>query len=153
MAVRDTSLRAFEKHKPKMGPGEVAVFEVLQQLGPMHDRRLLQAMQQREAARMIPKEKRRSWEINTICARRNRLLGLGVIVDLGAHHGIWNGRKKTYRIWRIRGDGRLPVGWTKVELPQPKERPLPRMFGPSEAGKVLGSCRKKKKERQTLLFT
>ena len=120
MTVRDTSIEAFYKEvKPCLATDEQAVFEILYELGPCHDRRILEALNQKEAFK--PKAIRRRWEINAVTGRRNGLLsrgwlmGAGVVIDLGKFRGTWRDRSKTYHIWAIRGDGRRPVGWEKVE--------------------------------------
>jgi len=121
--VRDTSIEAYCKEvKPRLEPDEQAVFEILYELGPCHDRRILEALNQKEAFK--PRAIRRRWEINAVTGRRNGLLnknylmGEGVVVDLGKFKGTWNGRSKTYHFWAIRGDRRpLPHGWWKVPEP------------------------------------
>lgn len=116
MTVRDTSFTAFEQIKENLSPDQQAVYEIILDEGPIHDRRILEALNQKEAATLKPAKDKRKWEINTIPARRGELLGYGVIVDCGAFTGFWYGKKKTYHFWRVRGDERkAPVGWVKVE--------------------------------------
>jgi len=120
VAVRDTSIEAFYKEvKPRLATDEQAVFEILYELGPSHDRRILEALNQKEAFK--PRAIRRTWEINAVTGRRNGLLskcclmGAGVVIDLGKFRGIWCGRPKTYHFWSIRGDSRgVPPGWEKA---------------------------------------
>lgn len=152
MTVRDTSLAEFEKIKARLPNDEQRIFAILEECGPLADIMILEKLNQAERAKFPRASKPRTWAINQITGRRNRLVGLGVVIDLGPHRGVWNGRKKTYRIWRVRGDKRLPVGWVPVELPKPAEKPLPRIMTPSIAGSILQSARKKKKIRQPLLF-
>ena len=111
MTVRDTSIETFYKEvRPRLGADEQAVFEILYELGPCHDRRILEALNQKEVRK--PRAIRRRWEINAVTGRRNgllsrgQLLGAGVVVDLGKFKGTWCGRPKTYHIWAIRGDER-----------------------------------------------
>jgi len=120
MAVRDTSIEAFYGEvRPRLGADEQAVFEILYELGPCHDRRILEALNQKE--RRKPRVIRRRWEINAVTGRRNglmsrgMLLGAGAVVDLGKFRGTWLGRPKTYHFWSIRGDDRRPAGWKEVE--------------------------------------
>ena len=116
MAVRDTSLIALERIKDKLEPDEQAVFEILLELGPTHDRRILEALNQKEKATLKPKKQKRRWEINSVTGRRNALLGMGAIDDLGPHRGTWHGAPKTYHIWRLRGDLRELIGWKPVKI-------------------------------------
>jgi len=121
MAVRDTSIEAFYKEvKLRLATDEQAVFEILYELGPCHDRRILEALNQKEAFK--PKAIRRTWEINAVTGRRNGLLsrgwliGEGVVVDLGKFRGTWRDKPKTYHFWAIRDDDRgVPLGWEKAE--------------------------------------
>ncbi len=126
MPVRDTSLIALERIKNKLEPDEQAVIEILEEMGPTHDRRILEALNQKEQATLKPKRQKRKWEINSVTARRNHLLNMGLIIDLGSHKGTWHGDKKTYHIWRLGGDIREPIGWKPVKLkveraPSPQE--------------------------------
>jgi len=169
--VRDTSFLAFyNKVRRGLGPDEQRIFELLLELGPMHDRRLLEAMNQRELATLKPRHQKRIWDINQITARRNGLLGKGAIEDLGAHRGIWHGQKKVYHIWRIKHDQRESVGWAKVsikQLPPPRknpaeirwqredrtrraERPILQKLAASEAGRTLAEYRHIKGRKQTI---
>lgn len=169
MAVRDTSLIAYyEKVRKSLEPDEDAVFCILLELGPAHDRRILEALNQKEQATLKPKRQRRRWEINQVTGRRNGLLGKGVIEDLGAHNGRWHDKAKTYHLWRVRVDKRQPAGWSKLpakEVPQKNpqkirrqreqriersEQPVLRSLRVSEAGRVLREYRRVKGQRQTV---
>jgi len=145
MPVRDTSLIAFEKIKDSLEPNQQRVFEILLEIGPAHDNRILEALNQIEAAK--PKRQRRKWRINQVTGRRNRLVGLGVVEDIGMFRGVWDREKKTYHFWRIKHDTRTPAGWVKVEkkitphpapAPQKKTKRRTSMLA-SEAGRVLRS--------------
>ena len=174
MTVRDTSLIAYEKLKETLGPDEQAVFEILLETGPAHDRRILEALNQKEQAALKPAKLKRKWDINSVTGRRNGLVGKGAVIDLGTHAGTWCGKVKTYHLWRAIGDDRLPVGWVMVTkgLPKPK-RPWPerkanaeriraagedsvvQKMAASEAGRVLVAQRYRKRrqpQRQELLF-
>jgi len=124
MAVRDTSLIALERIKDRLEPNQQAVYEILLELGPTHDRRILEALNQKEQVTLKPKAKKRTWEINSVTARRNDLLNMGLIIDLGSHKGTWRGDNKTYHIWRITGDDRQPIGWKPMKL-KVKKAPSP----------------------------
>lgn len=125
MSVKDTSLEALEKYKEQLKGDAQKVFEILLELGPTHDRRILEALNQKEQKTLKPRYEKRKWEINSVTGRRNDLVGLGAIEDLGPHVGFWHGQKKTYHIWRVRGDNREPIGWKLKEIearPQRKSR-------------------------------
>ena len=122
MAVRDTCLIAFEQIREQVGPDEMAVYEVLAEIGPAHDRRILEALNQKEKQK--PPGVRREWQINQVTGRRNGLLLKRLIVDMGSFRGIWCGEKKTYHFWRITGEWRTPAGWEKVEK-NLRPRPAP----------------------------
>jgi hypothetical protein len=115
MTVRDTSLMAFEELLKRLEPAEQAVFEILEEIGPACDRRILEALNQKEEKSLKPKHLRRYWEINQVCGRRNGLVNLGVIRDMGIYVGIWYGKKKKYHFWKVAGDIRQPAGWEKYE--------------------------------------
>lgn len=122
MPVRETSKIALEKIKGKIGADEQVVFELLLELGPTHDRRILEALNQKERKSKKPKSQQRTWEIMSVTGRRNRLLGRGFIRDLGPHKGSWHGKSKKYHIWAVVGDDRDPAGWTPVPRKKPKPR-------------------------------
>ncbi len=148
MAVRDTSLIAFDKLR--LEPAEAAVLAVLDELGPCHDRRIMEALNQKEQATLKPKRLRRKWEINSVTGRRHALVNQHSIVeDIGKYTGLWRGEKKTYHFWRVAGDTREPA-WRKVEAEPvcmepprpPQEQPTRRMIV-SEAARILVSERKR----------
>ena len=160
----------YEKVRKSLEPDEDAVFCILLELGPAHDRRILEALNQKEQKTRKPKRQKRKWEINQVTARRNGLLGKGVIEDLGAHNGRWHDKAKTYHLWRVRVDKRQPIGWGKVEksaiggprkTPQElrrqrdqrterAEQPVLRSLRVSEAGRVLREHRRVKGRKQTV---
>ena len=163
MTVRDTTLIARELIKDKLEPDQQAIVEILEEMGPTHDRRILEALNQKEQATLKPKRQKRKWEINSVTARRNDLLNMGLIIDLGSHKGTWHGDKKTYHIWRLGSDLREPIGWKPVTkqrkpLPTPEQRYESRQhlqeirekagagilqrINASEAGRILRGCRK-----------
>jgi len=114
MPVQDTSLEALKNYAEGLGHDEQLVFEAICELGPTHDRRILEYLNQKE--RFKPKRQRRKWEINSVTGRRNALVNkYAVIEDLGPYKGSWCGKPKTYHFWRAIGDEREPVGWTATE--------------------------------------
>lgn len=114
MAVRETSLMALEQVQKRLEPDQWAVFEILAEIGPAHDRRILEALNQRERMTLKPKRFKRRWEINQVTARRNELVKMGLIRDIGAFSGYWHSDKKTYHFWAVQGDERELVGWEKL---------------------------------------
>lgn len=122
MTVQDTSLIAFEKLREQLEPDEQAVFEILLELGPTHDRRILEALNQKEQATLKPRCQKRIWEINSVTGRRNALVGeYNIVRDLGPHRGTWRGQKKNYHIWAVAGDERgAPPGWEPVQIKEHK---------------------------------
>ena len=107
---------AFEEKLKNMEPDEQAVFAVLDEIGPACDRRILEALNQKEARRLGGQHQRRYWEINQVCGRRNGLVNLNVVRDMGIYCGTWYGKKKKYHFWKVAGDLREPpAGWKKYE--------------------------------------
>lgn len=169
MAVQDSSLISFRllKIREQLTVDEQKVFDILLEIGPAHDRRILEALNQQEQATLKPKRQKRKWEINSVTGRRNHLVSLGVVIDLGMHVGFWHGQKKTYHIWKVNGDERQPVGWKPVKLkirkPKPpvetkqlRERirqqaqePILRRMRVSEAGRVLVEHRRSGRRKVT----
>ena len=115
MAVQDTSREAFELVRQACGPDEQTVFEILEEIGPAHDRRILEALNQKESFK--PKNARRTWTINSVTGRRNGLVDKRFVFDIGSWRGQWYGAKKTYHFWRAAGDCRQPAGWQLVRTP------------------------------------
>ncbi len=115
MTVKDTSREAFERVRQICGPDEQAVFEILSEIGPAHDRRILEALNQKESFKS--KKDRRIWTINSVTGRRNGLIDKQLIFDIGSWRGSWYGQKKTYHFWRVCGDTRQPAGWQLVREP------------------------------------
>lgn len=113
MPVRETSLIALEKLK-RLEPDQQAIIVLLDEIGPAHDRRILEALNQKEQATLKPKRLKRIWEINQVTARRNELVRPGLVRDLGRFAGYWKGQKKIYHFWSIWGDLREPIGWKRL---------------------------------------
>jgi len=112
-AVRDTSLIALEAVNRRLEPDQQAVFELLAEIGPSHDRRILEALNQKEQRTLKPRRFKRHWEINQVTARRHELVKLGLVKDIGVYNGTWNGEKKVYHFWAVQGDYRQPAGWQR----------------------------------------
>ena len=115
MTVRDTSREALEKIQPKLPRITQRVFEVILEIGPTHNNRILEYLNQKEQATLKPKYLKRKWQINQVCGRVNELVHTYCIVeDLGPHRGAWYGEKKTYHLWRVIKDERRPIGWMPI---------------------------------------
>jgi len=112
-AVQDTSLIALEKVNKRLEPDQQAVIELLEEIGPAHDLRIKEALNQKEQKAMKPREFKRHWEINQVTARRNELVKLGIVRDIGRFKGMWNDEKKEYHFWAAQGDYRCPAGWVR----------------------------------------
>jgi hypothetical protein len=97
----------------ELGSDESRVLAVLEEIGPACDRRILEALNQKEAAAMKPRSERRHWTINAVTGRRNGLVEKELIDDLGTF------KKEGHRavhLWRAKGDSREPVGWKRIEI-------------------------------------
>jgi hypothetical protein len=114
--VRETSIKALRENRIKLGHSQMEVFRAFLELGPMHDARIYEYLEQRE--KLKPRKlKRHKWENSNICGRRNQLIGKGVMVDLGSYRGIWNGERKTYHLWAVWNDERpVPAGWERATM-------------------------------------
>jgi hypothetical protein len=119
MSVQETSKIAFEKLKDS--PTTQKIFEAILDIGPTHNNRILEYLNQKESFK--PRGQRRKWQINQVCGRVHDLIHLhSVVRDLGPHKGRWHGKPKTYHLWIVAGDVRKPVGWRPVPkdgLPNP----------------------------------
>jgi hypothetical protein len=168
MPVRDTSLMAYEQIRKQLRLMQWRVFEVLALTGPAHDLRILEVLNQQE--KQSPRETRRIWHINEVTNRRGELVELGLVKDLGKHHGSWYGRKKTYHIWAVQGDNRQPAGWVRLpdephkiektkcsacllrrqfnilRIRRMAEIPVLTALAISDAGRTLALCRESKRQ-------
>lgn len=123
MSVQETSKIAFEKLKDS--PTTQKIFEVILDIGPTHNNRILEYLIQKE--KLKPRQQRRKWEINQITGRVHDLIHVHSLVrDLGPHKGSWHRQPKTYHLWIVAGDVRTPAGWRpapKEDLPKPTKPP------------------------------
>jgi hypothetical protein len=166
MPVTDTSLIALEKVNKRLEPDQWAVYAILEELGPAPDKRILEAMNQKERAN----GSKRRWAINQVTARRNELVKLQLVRCIGTYRGIFDGQKKTYAFWAVAGDDRQPAGWQRLpdkpvavklddkcanclyrrqvhlrQIQENAERPILERLQVSEAGSVLANSRKDRK--------
>jgi len=114
MTVRDSSLLAFEEAKKSLEPDQRAVLEIIEELGPVCGKRILEALQQKELKKPEEIRRKRKWSINKVTPRRGELVEFDFVRDLGMHRGYFGDEKTTCHIWRARGDEREPAGWEKV---------------------------------------
>ncbi len=118
--IKDTSLLAFEARRKTLAPDQDAVLSILEEIGPAADKRILEALNQKEQAAFKPKIKRRKWTINLVTPRRGELVEMKLVRDLGKFRHP--SRKAAVHIWRVAGDDREPVGWTPVPGDEPKPK-------------------------------
>lgn len=147
MPVTETSRDAYEKVRPYLGVDQQAVYEIISEIGPCHDRRILEALNQKEAATLKPRHQKRTWEINEVTGRRNELVVKGYILCLGRFCGDWHGKRKTYQFHVAMNDLRTPqgYGWAKYE---------PRQKTKEKRGEILQEAVEKptKRKEQLALF-
>ena len=150
MAIRDTSLIAYDKVLRDLPKACQPVFEILLELGPCHNNRILEALNQREQKSLKPSHLKRRWQINQVTGRINDLVyRYPVVEDLGPHRGIWNSEDKVYHFWRVRGDQRTPAGWMSVESKWPNREHHNLKQQASSAGRALREFRKVKGQNCT----
>ncbi|MHC4397775.1 MAG: hypothetical protein ACYS1A_19190 [Planctomycetota bacterium] len=127
MPVLDTSKEALEKIRSKLPRITQQVFEAILDIGPTHNNRILEYLNQKEMATLRPGRQKRKWQINQITGRVNDLVHKHCIVeDLGPHKGTWYREDKTYHLWRAVGDQRQPKGWMPVPEGEKKRTPAGR---------------------------
>ena len=171
MSVTQTSREAFEKLGSKLIGHQSAVFEALADIGPAHNARILEYLNQK--AKVNRREP--TWQINQITGRVRELVDYhNIVEELGTFEGLWHGTKKRYDFRRVRGDMREPAGWVKVArkkkpvpLPQASkvssdlrrqiEQSYARRYEAGEAGRRLVECRQdrrhgKRPSNQLTLF-
>lgn len=125
MTVRDTSKEAFGKlagDPDSDRPGAKArlrdkVFAAVVEIGPVHNLRLLEYLQQKEKQK--PKAGCIEWTPSNCWPRVTWLASNGHVKDLGAFRGSWRGKKKTLHFWYVSGQLKDIPGWKKVEAKQP----------------------------------
>ncbi len=108
-----------------------AVYNMIEQLGPCHNNRILEALQQAQK-RMAVKDRRATvWVSNNVWNRVNELINkLGLVRDLGRHKGVWQGRNVSFNFRKIVGDmaqvgdTQESAGWERLPLVEKKTRPV-----------------------------
>lgn len=53
MPVRDTSLMALEELKSRLEPNQWKVYEIISEIGPAHDQRILEVLNQKEQGKSV----------------------------------------------------------------------------------------------------
>lgn len=168
MPVRDTSLIAYEQKRASLSKDsdQDKVLAILEEMGPMDDVGIENALNRKEQVTLKPKYKKRKWTINLVTPRRGELVDMGLVEDLGQFKRPT--RRRPVHLWRARCDSRIPAGWTKLqakEVPRKTpqevrrqrdrrteraERPILRSLWVSEAGRVLREHRRVKGRKQTI---
>lgn len=162
--LRDTSLAAFENllASGQLTGLKLAVYRAICDIGPVHNLRLLEYLQQKERVDNKPAN-RIDWTRSNCWPRVTELVAGGCVVDAGAYHLNWLGRNKTLHIWYVASaKTEIPKQWKKIERkiksrPAPVEpaEPIAWVSSASQAGRVLQACRHKKpiqKSAQGMLF-
>jgi len=123
MPVRETSKIALEKLKE--APTTQKIFEAILEIGPTHNNRILEFLNQKESFK--PRNQRRKWQINEITGRVHDLIHKDCLVrDMGPHRGRWHGKPKLYNFRIVAEEDRKPAGWRPVpkeDLPKPTKPP------------------------------
>ena len=117
MSVTETSREAYEKVMAHPDRDLAEVLAMIEELGPCHNNRILEALQQAEKQR--PRKKRRGcpWVSNNAWPRVTELMIMGVVVNMGQYRGVWNGRNVSFNFRRVAGEDRaVPPGWVKVDV-------------------------------------
>ena len=129
--VTESSRKAYEKRYGKLNADYDAVYNMIEQLGPCHNNRILEALQQAQK-RMAVKDRRATvWVSNNVWNRVNELINkLGLVRDLGRHKGVWQGRNVSFNFRKIVGDmaqvgdTQESAGWERLPLVEKKTRPV-----------------------------
>jgi hypothetical protein len=117
--VRNTSLLAFEKlrRSGQLSECQSRLLQILEEIGPSHDLRILEALNQQEQVTLKNPRNKKVWQINVVTSTRNQLMSMALIHDIGVFCGIWQGRRRARHFWAVSGETRpVPPGWTKVEI-------------------------------------
>ncbi|HEG43271.1 MAG TPA: hypothetical protein ENH94_04395 [Phycisphaerales bacterium] len=116
MAVTDTSREAYDKVMANPDRDLAEVLAMIEELGPCHNNRILEALQQADKGRARKKRRGCAWVSNSCWPRVYDLMILKVVVDMGRYRGVWDGRNVSFNFRRVSGDDRgVPPGWEKVE--------------------------------------
>lgn len=124
MTIRDTSLLAYERKRQSLTLGSDwdRVLAILEEMGPMDDVGICNALNRKEQVTLKPKRQKRKWTINLITPRRGELVDMGMVKDLGRFKRPT--RNRPVHIWRARCDSRIPAGWKRVEDEEVHRKPV-----------------------------
>lgn len=127
MTVTATSREAYEKRYGKLNTDLDAVYCMIEQLGPTHNNRILEALQQAQKKLLRDQRRKTEWVSNNVWPRVNNLINIQrLVVDMGRYRGRWKNRNVSFNFRRVVGDMREPdpAQWEKVE-PVPKKHKPP----------------------------
>ena len=115
--IRETSKEAFGKITGSGAKTTLRdlVFAEIVDIGPVHNLRLLESLQQKE--KLKKKADRIEWTRSNCWPRVSDMTGAGgAVYDLGVYRGLWYGKRKTLHFWGVSGQSKdIPPGWEKVE--------------------------------------
>jgi hypothetical protein len=164
--MRENSQACFDELKESgvLSRLELAVFAAVCEIGPVHNLRLLEYLQQRELVNR-KKHERIEWTVSNCWPRVTALVGKGHLRDLGTYRIPWHGRTKTLHVWAIKYDSPpVDAGWEQVESAKVKGAKVKEerkkaadsaRCKSSQAGRTLQACRKTKRKKasnQRMLF-
>lgn len=124
-AVRETSLLAYKQILRTMPDCCRPVFAAICDTGPIHDKGILNYLRRQEAAAYKPKRARRPWEANIITGRRNDLVKMGAVKDLGTF--TRQDQSRPVHLWYVASESNTPPpGWKRADqVKYPKQQKTP----------------------------
>lgn len=170
MTTRDTSLAAFLEliESGARHTLQTEVYRAIVAIGPVHNMRLLEYLQQKEKVNKKPAA-RIVWTRSNCWPRVTGLVSMGAVIDAGRYRLDWLGKNKTLHVWYVASaNTEIPSSWKKVEKKISEKgsqaqrhkgtMDAMRVSSASEAGRVLQACQHKKpqtkqtKSGQKMLF-
>ncbi len=117
MSVTETSIEVLDKVRGSLNRDQRIVLAMIEELGPCHNNRILEALQQADRAKKRVDRRSVGWVSNNAWPRVYDLLLVGVVIDMGKYKGVWDGRNVSFNFRRIAGDARaVPPGWVKAKV-------------------------------------
>ncbi len=110
--VDPNSIAEFKRIRRHLARLEAVVWRAILDLGPTHDLRLQEYLEQAESLKR--KKYRRQWPINVVTGRRYKLALKGHIIFSGYYRCVWNGKTKVRKFWALSADKREPAGCEKL---------------------------------------
>lgn len=129
---------------------ELEVFAAVIDIGPVHNLRLLEYLQQKEAVNKR-KADRIEWTRSNCWPRVTSLTSNGHLIDLGAYRVTWGCKVKTLHVRSVKyGAAAVDPSWEKVET-SPTRKTVNKAtqsarVKASQAGRNLQACRKRKRQ-------